>query len=315
MSKEVELLSFKAKKACKALLKHVQLIEKKREKERKQDILSLDKQDLRSSIPIWVILSTKTFITDTKKLKPSKIVLKHPIINQDSECCMIVKDPQRIYKDLVISAKLNKRVTKVIGISKLRKKYRSYQQRRELRDSYDFFVADSRVISLLPKLLGKAFYEKKRQPIPIDLVTKSTPEHLFKEIEKAYSSTYLHLSPGTCTSIKCGAICQTPEQIVENIQIITNTLAEKFVKNGWKGIRGFHIKTSESIALPIWLCENVFDADVDKVKEIEEIVINNKKRKVDNSDGEDSELEENIDNVQSTQNIHTKKHRKTATKL
>lgn len=227
---------------------------------------------------------------------------------------MIVKDPQRVYKDLVASAKLNKRVTKVIGISKLRKKFKSYQQKRELRDSYDFFVADSRVISLLPKLLGKAFYEKKRQPIPIDLATKSTPEHLFKEIEQVYSSTYLHLSPGTCTSIKCGAICQTPEQIAENIEIITNTLAEKFVKNGWKGIRGFHIKTNESIALPIWLCENVFDADVDKVKEIDKIV-NYKKRKANNLNEEDSRSEENIDNVQSTQSIHVKKHRKTAEKL
>ncbi|EMR11512.1 hypothetical protein PNEG_00525 [Pneumocystis murina B123] len=314
MGKEMELLNSKAKKACKVLLKHVQSIEKKKEKEKKQDILNLDKEDLRSSLPVWVILSTKTFITNSKKLKPSKIVLKHPIINRDSECCMIVKDPQRVYKDLVTSAKLNKRVTKVIGISKLRKKFRSYQQKRELRDSYDFFVADSRVISLLPKLLGKAFYEKKRQPIPIDLATKSTPEHLFKEIEKAYSSTYLHLSPGTCTSIKCGAICQTPEQIAENIQIITNTLAEKFVKNGWKGIRGFHIKTSESIALPIWLCENVFDADVDKVKEIDKIV-NDKKRKANDLNEENLKLEENIDNVQSTQNMHTKKHRKTATKL
>ncbi|KAG4301706.1 hypothetical protein PCANB_001857 [Pneumocystis canis] len=310
MDKEIEFIKLQAKNACRALLKHVQSIEKKKKKSQKQDILTLDKSSLRFSLPIWIILSTKTFITDKKRLKPSKIILKHPILDPDSECCLIVKDPQRIYKDLVISAKLNRRITKVIGVSKLYKKFKSYEQKRALRDSYDLFLADSKVIRLLPKLLGKTFYEKKRQPIPIDLSENSTPEHLSKEVEKAYSSTYLHLSPGTCTSIKCGAICQTPEQISENIQIIINILVQKFIKNGWKGVRGFHIKTSESIALPIWLNENVFDPDIDKIKETLITTTENKKRKLNNLNEKDPEMDEVSENSQLMENIQKKKRHK-----
>ncbi|CCJ28373.1 unnamed protein product [Pneumocystis jirovecii] len=307
MEKQREIIKSQAENASRVLLKYVKSIEKKKQK--KQNILALDESDLRYSLSVWVILTTKTFIVDKKRLKPSKIVLKHPIISPDSECCLIVKDPQRFYKDLVVSAKLSTRVTKVVGVSKLRKKFKSYEQRRVLRDSYDLFLADDRVIPLLPKLLGKVFYEKKRQPIPIDLATKSTPEHLLKEVEKAYSSTYLHLSPGTCTSIKCGAICQTPEQIAENIQIITTTLAEKFVKDKWKGIRGFHIKTNESIALPIWINENVFDPDVDKVKETSLVITTeNKKRKLNDSNEKNSEIEESSENSQPIQNIQKKRH-------
>ncbi|KTW32014.1 uncharacterized protein T551_00696 [Pneumocystis jirovecii RU7] len=307
MEKQREIIKSQAENASRVLLKYVKSIEKKKQK--KQNILALDESDLRYSLSVWVILTTKTFIVDKKRLKPSKIVLKHPIISPDSECCLIVKDPQRFYKDLVVSAKLSTRVTKVVGVSKLRKKFKSYEQRRVLRDSYDLFLADDRVIPLLPKLLGKVFYEKKRQPIPIDLATKSTPEHLLKEVEKAYSSTYLHLSPGTCTSIKCGAICQTPEQIAENIQIITTTLAEKFVKDKWKGIRGFHIKTNESIALPIWINENVFDPDVDKVKETSLVTTTeNKKRKLNDSNEKNSEIEESSENSQPIQNIQKKRH-------
>ncbi|KAG5520055.1 hypothetical protein PMAC_001131 [Pneumocystis sp. 'macacae'] len=307
MEDQKEFIRSQAENACRVLLKYVKSVEKKKEKKQKQDLLTLDKSDLRYSLSVWVILTTKTFIVDRKKLKPSKIILKHPIISPDSECCLIVKDPQRFYKDLVASAKLDARVTKVIGVSKLRKKFKSYEQRRVLRDSYDLFLADDRVVPLLPKLLGKTFYEKKRQPIPIDLATKSTSEHLFKEVEKAYNSTYLHLSPGTCTSVKCGSICQTPEQIAENIQIITTTLAEKFVKSKWKGIKGFHIKTCESIALPIWLNEKIFDPDVDKIKETPLIATENKKRKLDDSNKEDSETEKSSDS-HSIQNIQKKKY-------
>ncbi|KAG4305177.1 hypothetical protein PORY_001347 [Pneumocystis oryctolagi] len=311
MNEHIKFIESHAENACRVLLKHVQSVEKKKEKNRNPDILTLNKSDLRFSLSVWVIMSTKTFIVDKKKLKPSKIMLKHPIIDPDSECCLIVKDPQRFYKDLVTSAKLNKRITKVIGVSKLRKKFKSYEQRRALRDSYDLFLADDRVIHLLPNLLGKTFYEKKRQPIPIDLATKCTPEHLLKEVEKAYSSTYLHLSPGTCTGVKCGAICQTPKQIAENIQIITSTLAEKFVKDGWKGIKGFHIKTNESIAIPIWLSENVFDPDIDKIKETSLIATDqNKKRKISSLDKEDSERNEDTENDQLSQNIQQKKRHK-----
>ena len=76
------------------------------------------------------------------------------------------------------------------------------------------FLADERVIPLLPGLLGKAFFkakkyvsynlssptlfnlmEKNRQPIPVCLTRKD----LKGELEHAISSTYMHQNQGTCT--------------------------------------------------------------------------------------------------------------------
>ena len=50
----------------------------------------------------------------------------------------------------------------MIGISKLREKYKAYEQKRQLCDLYDVFVADERIVPALPKLLGKTFFEKKK---------------------------------------------------------------------------------------------------------------------------------------------------------
>lgn len=75
------------------------------------------------------------------------------------------------------------------------------------------FLADDRVIPLLPKLLGKAFFNAKkyvrsspttalsltwdstRQPIPVCLTRKD----LKGELERAVSSTYFHQNQGTCS--------------------------------------------------------------------------------------------------------------------
>ena len=75
--------------------------------------------------------------------------------------CLITKDPQREYKDLINPLGL-KSITKVVGVSKLRTKYKAFEIRRQLCNSYDLFLADDRVLPLLPKLLGKTFFDKKK---------------------------------------------------------------------------------------------------------------------------------------------------------
>lgn len=50
----------------------------------------------------------------------------------------------------------------VIGLSKLRANYRDYEAKRKLCDSYDVFLADERILPLLPKLLGKKFFQTKK---------------------------------------------------------------------------------------------------------------------------------------------------------
>jgi ribosome biogenesis protein UTP30 len=74
---------------------------------------------------------------------------------------LIVKDPQREWKDKVQEANLSK-VTKVIGVGKLRDKFKPFESKRQLCSQYNLFVADDRVVEMLPKILGKTFFLKKK---------------------------------------------------------------------------------------------------------------------------------------------------------
>ncbi|KAF9574088.1 hypothetical protein EC968_007480 [Mortierella alpina] len=194
---------------------------------------------------VWLIIATKKF-SDASKAKPHRIPLKHSIVAPGAEVCLFVKDPQKEYKRLLEDKQI-KAVNKVIGVSKLRAKYKPYEAKRQLCASYGMFLADARVITVLPKLLGKSFFLKKKQPIPVDM----TKGDLKKEIARAIGSTYMHMNSGTCTAIKVGLTSQSAAEITANIETAMPHIIEKIPRK-WKNIQAINLKTNDSIALPIF---------------------------------------------------------------
>ncbi|KAG0232648.1 hypothetical protein BGW42_007988 [Actinomortierella wolfii] len=257
-----------AAKATKALLSYVH-----KRNEGKNQLLEEDQT-------VWLIIATKEF-SDINKTKPHRIPLKHSILPSDAEVCLFVKDPQRDFKKL-LEDKQVKSIHKVIGVSKLRAKYKPYEAKRQLCASYGLFLADARVIALLPKLLGKTFFLKKKQPIPVDM----TRGDLKKEIARAIGSTYMHQTSGTCTAIKIGVTSQTPAEISANIETALPHIIEKIPKQ-WRNIQSIHLKTNDSIALPIF--NSLPDDGVTRIK----VTHKKKDEKMDvEEEGDDSEEED-----------------------
>ncbi|CAG8755953.1 3033_t:CDS:2, partial [Acaulospora colombiana] len=93
---------------------------------------------------VWLIVSTHNFMGKNND-KPVIIPIKHPLYDSSTEICLFTKDPQREFKELV-ATKGVKQIKKVIGLSKLRKKYEPYEAKRKLCDSYDLFLADNRIL-------------------------------------------------------------------------------------------------------------------------------------------------------------------------
>lgn len=58
-------------------------------------------------------------------------------------------------------------IAKVIGYTKLIKKYPSYEDKRKLCNSYDYFFCDYKIYDLLRKPTGKFFYARKKYFFPI----------------------------------------------------------------------------------------------------------------------------------------------------
>jgi len=213
---------------------------KKESKEKEKKLLFDDDPD------IYVTVALKR-TPDKQRVKPFRIPLKHSLYDREGvEICLLTKDPQRTYKDL-LAAHPVKGVTKVIGVDKLRKKYIKYQYKRDLLASYQLFLADDRIIPLLPPLIGKKFFLKKKQPVPVSL--KGT--NFAKELQKARDSTYMYLGTGPCCAVRIAKASFSQEQVIDNVLHSINPIVEKLPKK-WANVQAVFVKTHDSVALPVY---------------------------------------------------------------
>lgn len=203
--------------------------------------------------------------------KPIRIEIPHPLVKvaspdndaaaaaeeedggdylQDVDACIIVKEESKPWvQDLIgrFPAQLGC-IKKVLGLQSLRTKHKSFTQRRELLGRFNLFFADDRILPMLTKALGGKFFEKKKQPVPVKLTRKDA---LPFAIQKCLSSTYMYLSAGTCVTVKAGNTAMPPAKLLSNIQSICSIVPTK-VPRKWSNIRSISIKTSSSVALPIY---------------------------------------------------------------
>lgn len=208
-------------------------------------------------------------------------VLPHSIISNDVRICIFTKDPQRAYKDLVASdafpAVMREKVQRILGVEKLKKRYKSFEQKRSLLAEYDIFMVDDRVLKIVAEFLGKVFYQSKsKRPIPIRLTAGAfidrnvkkdqkesdnivgTAQGVAKEIETALTSTYLSMSASANTSIKVGKLSMTPQQLTDNVSAVVSALIPKHIEQGWRNIRSLHVKGPATKSLPIWLADELW---------------------------------------------------------
>lgn len=291
------LISFQTLKASQALLRHVQAETKRlRDTSSKTNLLSAaasdsdDETSADSSDSIWLTLTTKQHIVDKIRLKPSRIPVPHSLNTSDSlRICVITTDPQRAIKNVVAEPSfpedLKSRITRIISVTKLKARYKTFEARRQLLSEHDIFLADDRIITRLPALLGKVFYKStSKRPIPIAVArterTKTetsekkrgkdqgarppkSPVNLAKEIEKAIDCVPVSLRPGTLLSVRIGLATFKPAQLSENISAVVQHVIEKHVVKGWRNVKGVHIKGHSTFAIPIWLSDDLWTESKD----------------------------------------------------
>lgn len=275
-------------RASQALLRHVQAeVQRIQGTDRKPNLLAAtdsdneERDDDDVSSPVWLHISTKNYIADKSRLKPTKVVVPHPLnTSEDATICLITTDPQRAVKNVMadVPTSLSSRVTRIIGLSKLAARYKTFDDRRQLLSEHDIFLADERIIGRLPKTLGKTFYkDSAKRPIPINIAPKSDSKEksekkppkdereakvanadvLAKEIQKALACVPVTISPGTNISVRVGLHSFTADQIRDNTLTVANAVIQKLVPSGWRNVRSIHIKTATSMAVPVWLADDL----------------------------------------------------------
>lgn len=247
--------------------------------------------------PVWLVVTTKKHVVDKNRLKPGKISIPHSLNTSPSlSICLITADPQRSVKDIVADpsfpTSLSSRINRIIGFSKLKARYKSFESRRQLLAEHDVFLADDRIIMRLVAALGKTFYKSSKRPIPVRIEqiekvdgkrVKKDPKKkppkderqaafapplvVAKEIEKALHCAPVQLAPATTSAVRVGASNFTPQQLAENIEAVVNGLTDKFISRGWRNVKAIHIKGPNTMAMPIWLASELWVDETDVIEE------------------------------------------------
>ncbi|KAJ8572196.1 hypothetical protein K7X08_008707 [Anisodus acutangulus] len=220
---------------------------------------------------IYVNLTLKK-IPPKPRTNAFRIPFPHPLHDDSSELCFIIDDRpnSKLTSDAAkkIIKSHNIPITKVIKLSKLKTNYKSFEAKRKLCDSYDLFLVDRRIVHLLPKLLGKQFFKKKKLPLPLDLTHKNWKE----QVERACGSGLFYLRTGTCCMMRIGKGSMDPTQIVDNVVEAIKGVVQVVPKK-WGGVRSLHLRLSDSLALPLYqaLPEMKLKIQGFKEKEAEEV--------------------------------------------
>lgn len=219
---------------------------------------------LRPALSLFMqVIALKKIPQEKRNDKPIRIPLPNPIYSLEGvEICLFVKD-HKGEGHKAAKAKLRDDpiagVAKIIGISKLKTKYESHEAKRQLCNSYDLFMADERILPSLPKLIGKSFFKKKKQPVPVKLSVKDWAG----QVQKAREATYLFLSGGSSLSVRVARSSQTEEECVDNIMAALAGAVERIPGN-FGGIKALYLKTAESVALPIYQDASLLKSEKEK---------------------------------------------------
>lgn len=218
--------------------------------------------------------------------KPHRLPIPHGLYDQ-SEVCVFVKDPQKEWRTFF--AENDIKVGKVIGLSKFKVNYKQFEAKRTLNSSYDLFIADDRILPSLARNLGSTFFAKKKQPVPIQFGTK---DKIQKNIHNACNSTYLFQTAGSCMVVKVGRTAFTPKQLAANITKVLEQLP-KYLPGGAAAVKAVHIKTQDSVALPIFASLPPVSTISEGADQVDSPKTTGKRRKEHNDEDEDEDdLEE-----------------------
>jgi ribosome biogenesis protein UTP30 len=188
-----------------------------------------------------------------KKVKPLRLPLPHPLMTTEgAEVALFVKDSKgeghKAAKARLAKFTARGGVNKVIGLSKLRTKYESHEAKRQLCGLFDIFLADERILPSLPKLIGKSFFRKRKTPIPVDITAASFPEQVKRAVEQ---STFMAPPAGSCVTVRAARCGMGAAAAAENVLAVVAAAAARVPKK-WANVQAVYVKTSESVALPVY---------------------------------------------------------------
>lgn len=141
------------------------------------------------------------------------------------------------------------RVNEIIPINRVKTEFDQFELKKKLLFSYDHFLVDGRIAGHVSHLLGKFFSKKRKLPTSIRMENKD----LKHEIDYALRKTSMQLhSHGDTHLMQIGNTSMTKKKILKNVLVACEKLSKNY-PGGWANIRALRLKSTKSLALPIYM--------------------------------------------------------------
>lgn len=203
---------------------------------------------------IQISITKKDLFTTKKTFKPKMIKIENrPKTEETPSVALLVRD-NIIDKDLleqIESSELNEIIGEIIPGVELKTTYKQFEKRRQLYSKYDIFLADDALVTSLPKLMGKTFYDSKKIPVPIKIGDKFNIKTVTNQVKKAQNSVIYTLPRSNNLVISLGDVESVNENVIE--QVIKHFENEE--------IKGIFLKSNDSPALPLYEKEDAYTAE------------------------------------------------------
>ncbi|XP_062298312.1 ribosomal L1 domain-containing protein 1 isoform X2 [Scomber scombrus] len=196
-----------------------------------------------------------TFWKIPKQAQTIRIPLPHGQRSEAEEVCLFTRDEpnmttdqtQRFYKKLLEERGV-KNITEIIPYKTLKTEYKPFEAKRRLLGNFDMFLSDDRIRRLLPSHLGKHFYERKKEPLSVNLQSKQ----LARDIHRVIQGTNMKVTnKGCCCMARIAHSGMTADEVTENIEAAVQTVVAKLRMKG-PLVKVIHLKSQTSVALPIY---------------------------------------------------------------
>ena len=173
----------------------------------------------------------------------------------DVEVCLIVKDDSKAVAKRLISENQFSVVGEVVTLTELRKDFKRFQDKRNLRNTFDMFLADDRIVNMLLRTLGGTFVRRKKLPVPVR-IAKAIKTESFSKLRSAVSwalhTTTYTIPTGASLSVRVGHAGMSSSQLLENITAVLSGMIPNIPQGGWRNIKNIGLRSSQSITLPIY---------------------------------------------------------------
>jgi len=126
----------------------------------------------------------------------------------------------------------------IIGPEEIERLGGEPREARKVASEYQFFLAETSVMSLVGRWLGPRLGPRGRMPQPVPTGMDIRPV-----VERLKNSVKIRTKDKTSFSLKVGSTSMTEEQIADNIDMVIKRIADKLEMGDFQ-IRSIYVKTT-----------------------------------------------------------------------